>query len=204
MAVTPTPSSDLDSFLGEQPAAERVYDNVQASLPGVTVAPIKMALWNTIEEFALQSTMFRKTLDWTMGVNTQSIEFNPIDADTLTCMILEQTGLYRFRFDAPATLVDLDAPANIRAGKVVVATKPSSFAATMPADLFSSWFEAMLDGTLYRLYGQPAKPWTSTALAQFHGRRYRSAIGRGRALAQASHGPSATWHYPYFASGRRR
>lgn len=204
MTQTATPVSDLSSFLGTQPGVERIYDNVQTMLPGVSVPGIKMALWNTIEEFAQRTLVLRRDFDWTMGPGTVEITFNPIDADTLTCAIVGVTGINNYRIDDPATLVDRGNTAVTRIGTVTVATKPSGFEANMPEVLFGKWFETMLDGTLYRLYGQPAKPWSSTGLGAYHARRYRSGLVQARAAGLNRFGEQNTWRFPPFASGRRR
>lgn len=203
MSQTATPVNSLGSFLGEQPGAERIYDNVQAVCAGITVAAIKMVLWNTIEDYAIRSTCWQQTLNWTLGIGASSIGFNPIDADTLVVNVMAVTGLAHYIVEPPAVLIDTDPPIAARSGQVIVSTKPSSFTANLPGDLFGNRFQGMLDGTLYRLYGQPAKPWTSERLAGYHGRRYNSAINAAKAAALGAHSNQAGWRFPMFASGRR-
>lgn len=203
MSQTVTPVDSLVTFTGEQPGATRIYDNAQVRCSGVSLSAIKMELWNTIEDFALRSTAWRLTLNWTMGIGTSSIGFNPIDENTLVCNVMAVTGLTDYIVEPPALLVDRRAPTAVRIGRAIVATKPSSFAADMPNDLFSNRFEPMLDGTLYRLYSQPAKPWTSAKSAEYHGRRYSSAINAAQAAVSGAHSNQGGWRYPYFAAGRR-
>jgi hypothetical protein len=203
MSATTTPSDSGRSFLGEQPGAERIYDNVQNVCAGSALPAIKMALWNTIEEYAIKSTAWRQTLVWTLAAGNSSICFNPIDADTLVAAVMQVSGLAHYLVDPPATLIDKDPPISARTGEVIVSTKPASFTSNMPDDLYSNRFEAILDGTLSRMFTQPAKPWTSVQLASYHGRRYRSAIIAAHAAANGAHSGQAGWRFPAFASGRR-
>lgn len=205
MPGTVTPVDAMDDTLGSQPQAERIYDNVTLVVPGVTLPLIKVNLWNTVEEFALRSTMFRAEVFWSMAIGVSTVDFNPFSADMSACWVLSQHGLWHWRVDPPAQLRDLTAPNNVRTGKVILALKPLSFDANLPAEMFSTWFEALLDGTLFRLYGTPSKPWSDVKLATYHGTRFRQSINRARDLAARNWSPQQPrWFFPLFAAGRRK
>lgn len=192
-----------DSFLGDDPGATRIYDNIMAVLPGVQLSAIKMQLWNTIEEFSLRSTVLRDTVNWIIAAGSDRVDLNPYDENLLVCWVLGQQGLFRWTVLSPGTLVDLTGEtAQTRTGTALVALKPASFAVTLPDTLWSTWFEVILDGTLARLYGQPARPYSSIQLASYHLGRYRGGVNRARHTAQRASMP--TWRFPYFARGRRR
>jgi hypothetical protein len=71
--VTITPIDNGDTYLGADPGLERLYDNVQVEAPGLTLPVAKMALWNTIEDFALRSTYFRSVgYGWAMPANVNT------------------------------------------------------------------------------------------------------------------------------------
>jgi hypothetical protein len=205
---TPTPASDLSSFLGENPDASRIYDNVQVALPGVTLAQIKLALWNTIEDFCLRSTYMRRRVNWTMAPGVGNISFNPFNAELMVCWVLQVKGLHSWRVHPPATLIDQNNPIQQRNGTAVLVLKPTQFQSdgdNMPAELFVNWFETLLNGTLARLYIQPAKPWSSTQLAQFHGREYNRGCALARDVANREYADQASaWAFPYWSRGRRK
>lgn len=210
MAATATPTSDLSTALGADPGAELLYDNVQMQVPAVALAAIKLALWNTIEDFYQQSTARQEHVFWKMAAGVQTIDFNPFDATWLVAWVLHFNGLSSAKIEPPGLLRDLTfpVPETERSGEAWLALKPVSFDAVIACgapELWSMWFETILSGTLYRLYGQPAKPYSSPQLAQFHGRAYRSGVAQARDIARRGFSDGGgNWRFPYFAGGRRK
>lgn len=205
MAVTPTPTSDLSSFLGSDPGLERLYDNVQAILPVVNLEIIKMMVWNTIQQFYIDSTARREIVNWQMAPGVQQLDFNPFDETWLVAWVLQVAGLYRFKIEMPGTVIDLQYPANPRFGQVMLALTPVSFTTNLPQDLFVQWFETILNGTLFRLFSTPMKPYSSPQTAMYYGKEWRKGIARARGIAakQFTNG-GGYWNYPLFAAGRRK
>jgi hypothetical protein len=202
---TTTPTSDLSTFLGSDPGLERLYDNVQSQVPAVGLAAVKMAAWNTVEDFYIRSTSRRETVYWQMAVGISMVDFNPFDETWLVAWVLSFCGIHRGKVVPPGELWDLDYPSGARKGTVLLALKPVSFDANLPPELWSTWFETILDGTLGRLYAQPAKPYTSPQLAQYHMNAFNAGVKRARDTAQRGNtdGPGR-WAFPYFAGGRRK
>jgi hypothetical protein len=191
------------------PDIERLYDNVQAVLPAVTLPIVQMELWNVVQEFCVRGTYFRSKVWWQMAPGVSSVDFNPFDARTVVVWVLSTYGLTEWMINPPAQLVDLQEPNANRTGWAIVALRPIEFnednLEALP-ELFTTWFETMLDGTLFRLYGQPVKPWSSQQLAQYHGTRYRQGINRARDIAERLHSDQQARYrrFPYFARGRRK
>jgi hypothetical protein len=205
MSGTATPTDDLQTTLGSQPTYERIFDNVQLVVPSVTLSLIKVALWNAIEEFALRSLYFRDLVGWTMPIGVTSVDFNPHSANFSVCWVLGQEGLIHWRVHPPGTIKDLREPLTLRSGIALLALKPLSFDVTLWPELMTNWFETILDGTLFRLYGMPNKPWMNTQLAQYHGTRFRQGVNRARDVAaRAYSNQQPAWMYPYAAKGRRK
>lgn len=205
MAVTPTPTSDLSSFLGANPGLNRLYDNVQAVLPVISLEVIKMMAWNTIEAFYIESTARRELVNWQMAVGVQQLDFNPFDETWLVAWVLQVTGLNNFRIELPGMVIDMNYPASPRFGQVMLALKPVSFSTGLPDDLFVQWFDTLLAGVFFRLYSMPMKPYSSPQAALYYGREWRKGIARARGIAakQFTNG-GGYWNYPLFAHGRRK
>jgi hypothetical protein len=210
VSETITPADDMSSVLGSNPDVQRIYDNVLAVMPAVTLPIVQLALWNAVEEFAVRSTYFRAKVYWEMAIGVSTVDFNPHSAAMLVVWVLEQHGLTDFVVRPPATLVDRQVPLAARTGWAILALKPTSFdvvkqKGALP-ELWSTWFETMLDGVLFRLYGQPAKPWSSPQLATYHGTRFRQGMNRARDIAERLHSDqqSRRRRFPYFAMGRRK
>jgi hypothetical protein len=210
MSDTITPTDDLHTLLGPNPDVQRIYDNVLAITPSMTLPLMQVALWNAIEEFAIRSTYFRHKAYWQMACGVTTVDFNPLSASQIVVWVLDQWGLTQWEVRPPATLVDLQTPLAARTGWALLAWKPTSFATVCQLgafpELWSTWFETILDGTMFRLYGQPAKPWSSPQLAQYHGTRFRQGMARARDIAERLHSnqQSPRRQYPYFAHGRRK
>lgn len=208
---TATPTSDLTSFLSELPGGpdvNRLYDNVQAEVPAVGLALIQMAAWNTIEEFFIRSTTRREKVFWQMPPGVYAVDFNPFSADWLVAWILDYSDLLYGKIEPPGLLRDVQpAPQSqqLRQGKALLALKPASFASDFGPYIWQQWFETILAGTLWRLYRQPAKPWSSPQLATMNGQMYRAGINRARAIADRDLTDSGgRWRFPYFSHGRRK
>lgn len=211
MSTTTAPTYDDSGFLGPHPDVARLLDNVQAEVPAVGLEIVKMAAWNTIEEFYIRSTFRRETVYWEMGTGTSEVNFNPYDSKWLVAWLLFFDGIPRFRVHPPARVTDAFPPTSYRSGSALLALKPCSWDAVYncscdTSELWSNWFEVIKDGVLYRLFKQPAKPWSSPQLAEYHGKEYRAGIARARATAQAGYNgdPGGRWAFPQFARGRRK
>jgi len=201
------PAYDEQNYLGEDPGLTRLYDNIQAVVPGVLTPLVKLTVWNAIEDFYQRSTWKRELLNWCMPPKVSCIDFNPFNGDWLVCWILEVYGYDNYVVRPLAQIIDIHVPPveGIRQGSALVALKPVSLDTELDADLFMNWFDTILDGALYRLYLQPAKPYTSPQLSQFHGRQFRVGCQRARAIAQKQYtnGPGR-WTFNYFADGQRK
>jgi hypothetical protein len=191
------------------PDIARLYDNVQSVVPGVTLPLLEQELWNTVSEFCIRSTYFRRRVYWEMAPGVSSVQFEPYSVDFSVVWVLWQHGLTNFEVRPPAELYDF-LPANAsRNGEALLALRPRRFdnlrLGHLP-ELFTTWFETMLDGVKFRLYGMPSRPWSNTQLATYHGTRYRQGINRARYIAERLHSSqqSPFRGYPYFARGRRK
>lgn len=199
----------MSATLAISPDIERLYDNVQSLLPAVTLPVIDLELWNAIEEFCIRSTYFRTLVYWEMAPGVSSVDFNPFSASMVVVWVLWTHGLTHWEINPPAELVDFLKPTGARTGEAMLALRPTTFDVVKLGqipELFTTWFETMLDGTLFRLYGMPSKPWSSTQVATYHGTRYRQGINRARDIAERLHSDqqSPRRRYPYFAAGRRK
>lgn len=201
--------TDSDDQSSTPDGIDRFLDTVQSRMPGITIPLIQLELQNTIEEFCYRSLYFRQTIYWQLAIGASQVVITPVDARMETIYIIAQHGLYQYRVDPPATLVDLENPVATRTGSAVIVMKPRNWAGVQTGavpTLFSNWFEVMLDGLLFRLYGQAAKPWSSQGLAQYHGTRWWQGVNRARDQAERlNSSQQSPWRaFPYWARGRRK
>lgn len=57
-------------------------------------------------------------------------------------------------------------------------------------------YDAILSGFLSRVYGHPAKPYSSPTQAAMHRRAFNAAVGHWRARAKQGYSLAQTWQYP--------
>lgn len=203
------PGGPADGSVGTTGGFDRLYDNIQTLLPAITLPVIQMELWNAIQEFCIRSTYYRSKINWVMGPGVSTVDFNPFNAEMSVVWVLYAHGLTHWEINPPAQLVDFMTPTAQRSGWALVALRPIRFDVirlNVLPELFTTWFETMLDGTIARLYAMPAKPWSAPQLAQYHGTRFRQGMMRARDIAERlhSHQQSPRRAFPYFAHGRRK
>ena len=206
---TPLPGTDIDDASSKPDGIDRFLDTVQSRLPGVTMPLIQLELQNVIEEFCYRSLYFRQQVYWQLAIGASQVTITPVDGRMETIYVIHVHGLPSYRVDPPATLVDLQSPNSTRTGDAWIVMRPRNWAAVQSGatpTLFSNWFEVMLDGALFRLYGQPAKPWSSQGLAQYHGTRWWQGVNRARDQAERlNSSQQSPWRKtPYWAHGRRK
>jgi hypothetical protein len=83
---------------------------------------------------------------------------------------------------------------------------PCSDKVRLPVEFSSHWRDAVIQGTCERMMTMVSKPWSSTRLAVFHGRKFRNHIKRARYIAKTRFSPGdAVWRFPSgFARGHQR
>ena len=120
------------------------------------------------------------------------MDFNPFNLEMSVVWALYVHGLTHWEINPPAQLVDFMPATADRRGWALVALRPVRFdvvrLGSLP-ELFTTWFETMLDGTMARLYAMPAKPWSTPQLAQYPARGSARAW-RGRATSRNVYTPT--------------
>lgn len=187
----------------------RFYDTVQSRLAGITQPVIDLELTSVIEEFCFRSTAFRQQIFWQMAPGVSRLILTPYSLQMVTVWMIAQEGLLSYMIEAPSTLVDMQPPVAARTGSALIVLKPKNLDQVKRGaapELFNTWFEPILDGVLFRLYGQPTKPWSSPQLAQYHGTRYWQGVNRARDITERLTSPEQSQfrRFPYWARGRRK
>lgn len=75
---------------------------------------------------------------------------------------------------------------------------PTDAAVTLPDVAYAKHYEALLDGTLGRLYGHPAKPYSNPTIATYHLNRFRNAIAEAAAEQKQGGFAGQNWTFPRF------
>jgi hypothetical protein len=169
---------------------------------------IRQMAWNTIEDFYIQSLACREHVYWKMAPGVRSIDFNPFDETRIVAWILNYNGLWKGKVEHPSVLRDLSYPVSTgeRQGEAWLALKPVNLGAVeccACGDLWSTWFEPVLSGCLYRLYMQPGRTYSNPKLAEYHYRQYRKGVAMARDTSGRGYSAGFPVRGPYFARGRQ-
>jgi hypothetical protein len=186
-----------------QPDITRLFDTIQSYVPTVTTDMVAMAIWGAIEEFYIKSTYRRDYVSWSMAPGIAMVDLDP-QGTWRVCRFMEFEGLSRVRFQPPGKIYDLTipVPTTTRSGHALLALKPNDFNTVLPYDIYSTYWDTLLQGALFRLHMQPGKPYSDLQIAQGYGRLFRSGVATARAEAQAGHLRDAqAWSFPYYANG---
>lgn len=188
--------------------------------PGIVRAVAKREFINTAREFYRQSGAWREVVESTFFADNDyqytvlpeavegeiiqitSVEVNGIPLTRVTERPLgdRPDGTPTTWFPTGLNTVEIwptpeqyDDEVRIRAILI-----PTDTAVTLPDAAYAKHYEALLDGVLGRLYGHPAKPYSNPALAEYHLRRFRNAIGEAAGEQKQGGFAGQNWQYPRF------
>lgn len=190
--------SDAPTTL-ETGGLERIYDAIEAILPGVMHPVVQMVVYDALDEFCTKSTYWRQLFAWSMAPGQTRLDLNPPGASPLVRWVLGVSGMRCHRIAPTAILVDTGDTSVIRSGTVWAACTPVQLENLPP--WVNDWSEAIRAGALFRLYSHPKKPYSDPRLAPYYGKLFRQQITLAKIEAQKLCERDA-WHYPYFARGR--
>lgn len=70
---------------------------------------------------------------------------------------------------------------------LIVSLIANGITAPLPPNLIELFHDTLLSGTLHRLYGMPGMPFTSSKLAEYHGRKFRAGMVDARIAARRTY-----------------
>jgi hypothetical protein len=85
---------------------------------------------------------------------------------------------------------------------VLCALRPKMSVTQVPKIAVTDFYEAIMNGALYRLLNQPAKPYSNPTLAAYFENKFRKDIGVYAGKAKKGFNNAASWSFPYFGSAR--
>lgn len=191
----------------------RLMANARIALTGVVDEAIKLNIFKVLDEFCRETNIWQET-----------IEFDTIDGTDIVYDLVPTLGtilrlIWVRQGDAKAPafgtmeipgellLPNIFTPAtHIFATVSLAPTDPTQIGTDLPvvADwLWLRYFPAFEDGLIAKMAAQPGKPYTSAGLVNFHGQRWRQALGVARADAiKANVADGQLWRFPQFAAQR--
>jgi len=202
---------------------------LQQQLPGCPDALVDSQLQLVLRDFYSFTTAWRDVIGpYSINANQDTVNLNPVDQNrqvqfALKAWIYPLFGGNARQFLTPAvrkvigndkdlpstwfmqdpsTLVFYPVPDKTygRALFVYASLIPTALAAQLPVITFTHHLDAILFGTLARLYRMPQKPWTDKALSMSYEKDYKRHRLTWRDVAERNYSPAdAPMCYPPFA-----
>lgn len=191
----------------------RLMDNARIKLPGALDGVLQMEMVNVLNEFLNGSNLWTEDIPFGVTPTTETYLENP---SAWTYTIIPSRGSIN-RLMALVTSDGLAVPAGMEVpGDIVLGRQPNeadTYTALVslvlgdqmtkegypdfPQWILSKYYPDILDGLLGAMMGQLAKPYSNPQLAQFHLRRFRSAISAAKVEAQHKNVyRGQSWRFP--------
>lgn len=191
-------------------------------LPGAVRKVVKRELVLACREFYEQSFAWRAVIvPRTMKADKIRYSLSPYDAysDIVGVMGVELEGqplkpmARRSRYfdrtantpthywlETPDTVRLWPLPTSTVLGSLAfhVALTPKQTVKNLPRIALTHHYDAILDGTLGRMFSHPAKPYSNIVSAQYRLQRFRAAIGKYAGAAKQGYGGAQNWAFPRF------
>jgi hypothetical protein len=197
---------------------------------GVPDGLARSKLQLVMREFYTRSTGWRETVGpYVVAANIDEFDLNPVDQNSSVQFVHAawllgitapgqraprqvsqrlsqdtQTGTPRVFFTMSPSKLQLAPIPDRTYGRVFYAyctLIPTAGATVLPDISFTHHLDALMSGTMARLYSMPKKPWSDKELASYHDRKYRQEITIWRDFALRAQGPGdMPFRFPSFAN----
>lgn len=185
-----------------------LMDTLRTRLPGAKDGALILELGNVIDELCRAGPIFQELIEVDLIIGETSYEIAPTDKDILNVFQLNHAtmdlsgSLYD---DGFIHLVTTPVASETTTPMYVLVSLVPKIAGTewtewLPERLWTGLYQALIDGVLFRMMTQLGMRYTNTAMATYHGKRFRSAIASARRkAAEAGAAGAQNWRFPRFA-----
>jgi len=195
----------------------RLIDNARIRLPGAVDTSILIELFSVLDEFFKSSNIWQEEISLEVQPSTTNFfqDQTPYTHDVVPTQgsIVRLIGVYNGQgspvpatMRVPGSIVIVPAPTSPETYTAVLSITVSDPVTRDGYPQFPDWVMEryggeLLDGLLGRMMSQIAKPYTSTAVATVHLRKFRQAIAAARVDARRQNVYRAQpWRFPGFAN----
>jgi len=191
----------------------RLMANARIALTGAVDDAIKLNIFKVLDEFCRETNIWQETIEFDTIAGTDIVYDLVPTLGTILRLIWVRQGDAKApawgTMEIPGELIlpNIYTPqTHIYATVSLAPTDPTEVGTDLPVvpDWFwHRYFPAFEDGLILKMASQPEKPYTSAGLANFHGQRWRQALGVARADAiKANVADGQLWRFPTFAAQR--
>lgn len=192
----------------------RILQNVHLQCPGALDPVLLLELYNTMIDFCDTTDAWRQDVTINVVPNQTSYDLSAVSSTAeitrlIECLDENNTPVPSL-LDVPTTLTLVRIPSTNHIYTATVGLKPnavdgSGYPANIPDWITSKYMQVFIEGMIYRLMSQPAKPYSNSTMAVYHMRKFRDGCAVARAQIQKSnlYGGQA-WRYPGIAPAVRK
>jgi hypothetical protein len=164
----------------------RIMDNLRIRVPGALDDGLKHELWNAVDEFLRDTNVWTDEIEFTTSTPQDIYTITPtfVPARIVRCMGLWDANDIPVPVtmdDAGILAIDKATPDNSTLTTIVTLSVQEPVDADgmpqLPAWIVEKYYDGILDGTLARMFSQPAKPFSNASLALLHQRRFAGQKG---------------------------
>lgn len=191
----------------------RLMDNARIKLPGALDGTLQLELVNVLNDFFAGSNIWKEDLPFQVTPTSETYLEDPA---AWTYTIVPSQGQIN-RVLGVVTSKGLPVPVGMSIpGEIVLARQPSeadTYTAQValvlgdqmtkegypafPEWILSKYYNDLLDGLLGNMMGQLAKPYSNPNLAQYHLKKFRSAVSQAKVEAQHENVyRGQSWRFP--------
>jgi hypothetical protein len=185
---------------------DRLFDNLRVALPGVTDNALKLELYNVLDDFCRDASVWRETIEVPLIEGMDTYLVTPAGTEITRVYNIDHATLdvanatYEFGqllFDQAPTLADTEAPAYLTVALTPALTQGADPENMLPEDMWSLWHRAILSGTMARMMGQPAKPYSNPQQAVLRHTEYVQQKAVAKRYTETGGQPGAQlWRFP--------
>lgn len=186
----------------------RLMNNVRLRVPGALDSAIQLELFNVLDEFLRETNVWQEAINFRTRAATADYSIEPESVSTIVRLIKLQNS---DEIDVAATM-ELPGELVLKLEPSATETLTATVALTVndpvnrenypefPAWILDKYWLGFVDGILSRMMSMPAKPYSNTQLAIFHGRKFAGlkATAKSEVLHKNLHNGQA-WRFPSFA-----
>jgi len=194
---------------------KRLMDNIRIRVPGVLDSMIQLELFNAIEDFLTSTLLWTENIDFPVKYGTKigdTMYIEPAAGRIFQLQWVHNSNLIPEAMTMPEEgllqFVDIPSQDDTWTACVAIACDDPNTRdgyPVLPAWIVNKYWQGMMNGTLARLFSQPAKPYTSDKLAIFHAQAFNSAKGRAKGeAAQQNLYRGQPWRFPQTFQTKRR
>ncbi len=192
---------------------DRMMNLIRSRAPGATDTLIKDELYDALDEFFMDSNIWKEIISVTTVAGEDTYQLASADGGQIHRLmwVLDSNGTsIAATMQEPGVLVLGMKPSTVQTVNATVTLTVTDPTTTdrfpiVPDWIADRWANHWKDGVLARLMSMPSKPFTNTQLAVYHAKKFSDTVGFARSEAQRMNTyQTQAWRFPQSFAVRRR